>query len=117
MKTIQCTHPSHHHNGFVATCQLWTAGGGVQDGFFPDDISTIFIWFSLKSSTSTFSSLVMSPSFSILMQSFHTTLICQGGFSVFQKVLFDITTLLVVSLKNFFLAFPINQLYLFSAFL
>ena len=28
MKTIQCTHPPHHHNGFVATC-LWTASGGV----------------------------------------------------------------------------------------
>ena len=24
MKTIQCTHPPHHHNGFVAT-----ASGGV----------------------------------------------------------------------------------------
>ena len=23
MKTIQCAHPSHHHNGFVVTCQLW----------------------------------------------------------------------------------------------
>ena len=29
MKTIQCTHPPHHHNGFVATCQLWTASGRV----------------------------------------------------------------------------------------
>ena len=29
MKTIQCAHPPHHHNGFVATCRLWTAGGGV----------------------------------------------------------------------------------------
>ena len=28
MKTIQCAHP-HHHNGFVATCRLWTASGGV----------------------------------------------------------------------------------------
>ena len=27
MKTIQCTHPPHHHNGFVATCRLWTATG------------------------------------------------------------------------------------------
>ena len=25
MKTIQCSHPPHHHNGFVATCRLWTA--------------------------------------------------------------------------------------------
>ena len=24
MKTVQCAHPPHHHNGFVATCQLWT---------------------------------------------------------------------------------------------
>ena len=27
MKTIQYTHPLHHHNGFVETCQLWTASG------------------------------------------------------------------------------------------
>ena len=25
MKTIQCVHPPHHHNDFVATCRLWTA--------------------------------------------------------------------------------------------
>ena len=31
MKTIQCAHPPHHHNGFVATCRLWTASGGVAD--------------------------------------------------------------------------------------
>ena len=30
MKTIQCAHPPHHHNGFVATCRVWTASGGVQ---------------------------------------------------------------------------------------
>ena len=29
MKAIQCAHPPHHHNGFVATCRLWTASGGV----------------------------------------------------------------------------------------
>ena len=29
MKTIQCAHPPHHHNGFVATCWLYTASGGV----------------------------------------------------------------------------------------
>ena len=29
MKTIQCAHPPHHHSGFVATCRLWTASGGV----------------------------------------------------------------------------------------
>ena len=28
MKTIQSTHPPHHHNGFVATCRLWMASGG-----------------------------------------------------------------------------------------
>ena len=29
MKTIHCTHPPHHHNAFVATCQLWTVSGRV----------------------------------------------------------------------------------------
>ena len=29
MNTIQCAHPPHHHNGFVATCRLWTVSGGV----------------------------------------------------------------------------------------
>ena len=29
MKTIPCAHPPHHHNGFVATCRLCTASGGV----------------------------------------------------------------------------------------
>ena len=29
MKIIQCAHPPYHHNGFVVTCQLWTASGGV----------------------------------------------------------------------------------------
>ena len=29
MKAIQCAHPPHHHNGFVATCQSWTASGSV----------------------------------------------------------------------------------------
>ena len=29
MKKIQCAHPPHHHNGFVATCRLWAASGGV----------------------------------------------------------------------------------------
>ena len=31
MKTIQCTHPPHHHNGFVATCRLWTHWMGALD--------------------------------------------------------------------------------------
>ena len=30
MKTIQCAHPPHHHNGFVATCRLWTASGQLR---------------------------------------------------------------------------------------
>ena len=29
MKTVQCAHPHHHHNGFVTTCRLWTASGRV----------------------------------------------------------------------------------------
>ena len=35
MKTTQCAHPPHHHNGFVATCRLWTASGGVH---------TLLVW-------------------------------------------------------------------------
>ena len=27
MKTIQCTHSPHHHNGFATTCRLWMATG------------------------------------------------------------------------------------------
>ena len=30
MKTIQCAHPPHYRNGFVATCRLWTASGGFK---------------------------------------------------------------------------------------
>ena len=29
MKTIKCAYPPHHHNGFAATCWLWTASGVV----------------------------------------------------------------------------------------
>ena len=29
MKTIQCANPPYQHNGFVATCRLWMASGGV----------------------------------------------------------------------------------------
>ena len=29
MTTIQCPHPPHYHNDFVATCWLWAASGGV----------------------------------------------------------------------------------------
>ena len=29
MKTIQCVHLSHHHNGFVASCRLSGAIDGV----------------------------------------------------------------------------------------
>ena len=29
MKTVQCSHPPYHHNGFVATYRLWTTSGGV----------------------------------------------------------------------------------------
>ena len=29
MKAIQCAYPPQHHNGFVATCRLWAASGGV----------------------------------------------------------------------------------------
>ena len=29
MKTIQCVHPPHHYNGFVATSRLWTASDRV----------------------------------------------------------------------------------------
>ena len=29
MKKIRYAHLPHHHNGFVATCRLWTASRGV----------------------------------------------------------------------------------------
>ena len=29
IKTIQCAHPPHPYNGFVVTCWLWMARGGV----------------------------------------------------------------------------------------
>ena len=29
MNIIQCVHPPHHHNGFMVTCCLWMANGGV----------------------------------------------------------------------------------------
>ena len=29
MKTVQCAHTPHRQNGFVATCRLWTASGGM----------------------------------------------------------------------------------------
>ena len=29
MKAIRYTHPPYHRNGFVVTCQLWMAIGGV----------------------------------------------------------------------------------------
>ena len=29
METIQCAHPPHHRNGFVAVCRLWTTSSGV----------------------------------------------------------------------------------------
>ena len=44
MKTIQCAHPPHHHNGCLATCRLWTAIGGVH---------ALLVWKPLKGSTST----------------------------------------------------------------
>ena len=40
MKTIQCAHPPHHHNGFVATYLLWTASGGVHALLEPTEGST-----------------------------------------------------------------------------
>ena len=47
------------------------------------------------------------------MQSFFV----KKGFTVFQKVLLDITPLLVASLKDLLLAFLVNTLHLFLAFL
>ena len=91
-----------------------------EHGLFPDDVSTIFMKFSLKSSASPFSSLAMSPSFPILIQSFSMQLLfVKKGFTVFEKVLLDITPLLVASLKNFLLDFlvtELHELHLFLAF-
>ena len=44
MKTIQCAHPPHHHNGFVATCRLWTASGGVHALLVPVEHSVGACW-------------------------------------------------------------------------
>ena len=33
MKSVQCAHFPHRHNGFVASCELWTASGGVVYNF------------------------------------------------------------------------------------
>ena len=44
MKTIQCAHPPHHHNGFVATCRLWTASGVALDCLH--DV-TIYLYYAL----------------------------------------------------------------------
>ena len=46
MKTIQCAHPPHHHNGFVATCRLWTASGGVHALDCLHDV-TIYLYYAL----------------------------------------------------------------------
>ena len=36
MKAIQCTHPPHHHNGFVATCRVCTTSGGAHALLVPE---------------------------------------------------------------------------------
>ena len=40
--TIQCAHPSHHHNSFAASCRLWIASGGVHANYVlePTEYST-----------------------------------------------------------------------------
>ena len=40
MRTIQCADPPRHHNGFVATCRLWTASGRVHALLKPTECST-----------------------------------------------------------------------------
>ena len=40
VKTIQCAHPPYHHNGFVATCWLWSASGGALLVLEPTECST-----------------------------------------------------------------------------
>ena len=51
MKTVQCAHPPHHHNGFVATWRLWTASGGVHALLVlePTAFSKLKVKFMLKS--------------------------------------------------------------------
>ena len=44
-------------------------------------------------------------------------LFAKKDFTVFQKVLLDIIPALVASFKNFILAFLVNELHLFLAFL
>ena len=117
-------HVYHHHYmqcSLSQTFLFWDSQIEIcEHGLFPDDVSTIFMKFSLKSSASPFSSLAMSPSFPILIQSFSMQLLfVKKGFTVFEKVLLDITPLLVASLKNFLLDFlvtELHELHLFLAF-
>ena len=44
MKTIQCGHPPHHHNSFVATCRLWTVSGGVHVLLVLEHIVCLYIY-------------------------------------------------------------------------
>ena len=51
MKTIQCAHPPHHHNGFVATYRLWTASSGVHALLVLEptecSTSTVYLYYAL----------------------------------------------------------------------
>ena len=88
------------------------------EGFFPEDISTMFMSFSLKISPSSFSLPMSSPSFSILIKSSEIKpLLVQKGLTVPQNLLFVIIPFLVASLKYIFFAFLVNELQMFLDFL
>ena len=81
------------------------------EDFFPEEFSNTFLWFGLKSSTSSFSLLIRSPSFSTLIKSFEL-LFVKKSLTLLQNFLFDIIPSFVAYLKKIFFAFLTNKLHL-----
>ena len=83
MKTIQSAHLSHHHNGFVATCRLWTASGRVH---------TLLVVEPTECSTSTrlgalgllLMNIYMKVTTSLIWVTFHSSLPCSDTNTIIQ---------------------------------
>ena len=83
MKTIQSANPSHHHNGFVATCQLWTTSGGVH---------TLLVSAPTECSTSTrlgalgllLMNIYMKVATSLIWVTLHSSLTCSDTNAIIQ---------------------------------